>query len=102
MSGPCQRCGDSFLCARHAREHYPERVTEEAELVLRASEVLDSMWYSRYHGGTSSGVQGHARWAALRSVANDIAEWRRRNGFDLTKARAQEARLERIAEKGGG
>ena len=72
-------------------------VTLEVGLLLRASQVLDSMWYGRYHGGTASGKQGNARWVALRNVANDIAAWRRGNEFGPTESRAMEERLERLA-----
>lgn len=75
----------------------PGCVSEEVDLLLRASETLDSMWHARYHGGMSSGRQGHERWVSLKSISDDIAAWRRRNGFDPTTARIADARWRRLA-----
>jgi len=79
----------------------PACISTEADMLLRASEVLDEFWHARYHGGTASGSQGHARWARLRAVANDIARWRRANGFPVTKARAGESALRKRRLAGG-
>ena len=71
---------------------------QERDLILWASEVIDAMWYARYHGG-QNGRDASKRWAEFRACGNKLNEWRLQNGAGLTLARTKEHRAEEQARR---
>lgn len=70
----------------------------ERDLLVWASEVIDAMWYARYHGG-ENGRAASKRWAEFRACGNKLNEWRLQSGVGLTLARAKEHRADERARR---
>lgn len=70
----------------------------ERDLLLWASEVIDAMWYARYHGG-QNGRDASKRWSEFRACGNKLNEWRLANKAGLTSSRTKEHRAEEKARR---